>query len=115
MNFRQHIAKYVTGNVTTDQLPCTGIIALEEGLDSPSLCILAGLSKYEEPSQIDYYFKLTLEELSITLPDKRQAAIEYALAIVDEIFDGTKDVITGTSEICNNAFVSYDFLSESKQ
>ena len=80
LNFRQQIAKYVTGNLTTDQLPDIGVTGLEEGLDIPSLCILAGLSKNESPFQIDHYFKLTLEELNIKLPDKRQAAIEYAMA-----------------------------------
>lgn len=115
MNFRQQIAKYVTGNLTTDQLPGIGVTGLEEGLDTPSLCILAGLSKSESPFEIDHYFKLTLEELNIKLPDKRQAAIEYAMAIVDEILDGKQDVIIGTREIRNKAIDSYDFFSESKQ
>jgi hypothetical protein len=115
LNFRQQIAKYVTGNLTTDQLPDIGVTGLEEGLDTPSLCILAGLSKNESPFQIDHYFNLTLEELNIKLPDKRQAAIEYAMAIVDEILDGKKDVIIGTREIRYKAIDSYDFFSESKQ
>lgn len=90
MNFRQQIAKYVTGNLTTDQLPDIGVKGLEEGLDTPSLCILAGLDKHESPFQIEHYFKMTLDELKIVLPDKRQAAIEYAFAIVDEILEGKK-------------------------
>lgn len=105
----------MTGNLTTDQLPDIGVTGLEEGLDTPSLYILAGLSKNESPFQIDHYFKLTLEELNIRLPDKRQAAIEYAIAIVDEILDGKKDVIIGTREIRYKAIDSYDFFSESKQ
>jgi len=115
LNFRQKIAKYVTGNLSTDQLPDIGVTGLEEGLDTPSLCILAGLSKNESQFEIDHYFKLTLEELNIKLPDKRQAAIEYAMAIVDEILDGKKDVIIGTSEIRYKAIDSYDFFSESKK
>ena len=115
MNFRQQIAKYVTGNLTTDQLPDIGVSGLEEGLDTPSLCILAGLSKNESPYQINHYFQQTLNELNIQLPDKRQAAIEYALAIVDEILEGKKDVIIGTREIRYKAIDSYDFFSESKQ
>jgi len=115
MNFKQQLAKYVTGNLTTDQLPEVGLKGLEEGLDTPSLCILAGLSKNESPFQIDHYFMLTLEELKIKLPDKRQAAIEYAFGIVDEILEGKKDVIDGTREIRYRAIDSYDFFSESKQ
>ncbi len=105
----------MTGNLTTDKLPDIGVTGLQEGLDTPSLCILAGLSKNESPFQIDHYFKLTLEELNIKLPDKRQAAIEYALAIVDEILDGKKDVITGTREIRYQAIGCYDFFSENRQ
>lgn len=105
----------MTGNLTTDQLPDIGVTGIEEGLDTPSLWILAGLSKNASPFQIDHYFKLTLEELNINLPNKRQAAIEYAMAIVDEILDGRKDVIIGTREIRHKAIDSYDFFSESKQ
>ena len=92
-----------------------GVQGLEEGLDTPSLCILAGLGKYDSPFEIEHYFKLTLDELHIALPDKRQAAIEYALAIVDEILDGDKDVVTATREIMDKAIGSYDFFSENKE
>lgn len=114
MNFRQQIAKYVTGNVTTDQLPDIAFQGLKEGLDTPSLCILAGLNKNESPFQIEHYFKLTLEELKIKLPDRRKAAVEYSLAIVEEILDGKKEIIQGVKEIYFKAIHSYDFYSETK-
>lgn len=115
MNFRQLLAKYVTGNITSDQLPEIGVIGLEEGFDTPSLSILAGLNRNESPLQIEHYFRMTLVELKIVLPDKRQAAIEYAFAIVDEIIEGKKDVIDGTREIRYKAIDSYDFFSESEK
>jgi hypothetical protein len=115
MDFKQQIAKYVSGNMTTSQLPDIGIAGLNEGLDSPSLCILAGLSENENPFQIDHYFKLALKELNINLPDRRQAAIEYAIALADEIIKGKKDPIDGTREIRYKAIECYDFFSESKQ
>ena len=115
MDFRQQIAKYVTGNMTSDQLPEIGMTGLEEGLDTPSLCILAGLSKNESPFEIEHYFNLALDELKIALPDKREAALEYAIGIVDEIIGGKKDLITGTREIRYKAIDSYDFYSETKQ
>ena len=114
MNFRQLIAKYVTGNITIDQLPQIGIIALEEGLDSPSLYILAGLEKNESSYVIERYLELTLEELNIVMPNKRQAALEYACAIADEIISGEKELIAGVAEIKKKAIDSYDFWSESK-
>jgi hypothetical protein len=68
MNFKNQIAKYLTGNMTTGELP-----------------------------------------------DIRKAAIEYALAIVDEIVESQKDVIDGIREIHDKALNSYDFPSENKQ
>ena len=115
MNFKQLLAKYVTGNITTEQLPELAVVALEEGLQSPSLNILVGLSKHESPYLIDHYFKLTLEELNIILPDKRKAVIEYALTIVDEILAGKKEIISGSRELLYKAIGAYDFYSESKQ
>ena len=115
MDFRQQIAKYVTGNMTSDQLPDIGMTGLEEGLDTPSLCILAGLSKNESPFDIEHYFKLSLDELGLELPSIREAALEYAIGIVGEIIEGKKDLIKGTREICYNAIRSYDFYSETKQ
>jgi hypothetical protein len=53
LNFRQEITKYVTGNLTIDQLSAVGVKGLEEGLDTPSFCILAGLSKNENPFKIE--------------------------------------------------------------
>ena len=113
MNFKQQIAKYVTGNLRSDQLPNIGIAGLVWGLDSPSLCILAVLNKNDSPFEIDHYFKLTIEELNIKLPDLREAALEYALSTVDKIIDGKKEIISGTREIRYKAIDSYDFFDES--
>jgi hypothetical protein len=112
MKFRQLIAKYVSGNLTSSQLPTIGIKGLEERIDSPSLIILAGLNKNENPSEVNYYFNQALRELEIELPNRRQAAIEYALAIVDEIISEKRDIIDGIKEIVNKAIASYDFYSE---
>jgi hypothetical protein len=46
--------------MTTGQLPEIGITGLEEEFDT--FCILAGLSKNENPFQIEHYFNLTPEE-----------------------------------------------------
>ena len=90
------------------------IVIIEEGLDSPSLLILAGLSKNESLYEIEHYFKRTIEELKIELPDKRKASIELASAIIDEIHAGEKDLIEGLREIRNQVLDSYDFYTESK-
>jgi hypothetical protein len=114
MTFNQLLAKYVTGNLPTDQLPNIGIVGIEEGLDSPSLLILAGLGKNEALYEIEHYFNRTIEELKIELPDKRKASIELASAIIDEILLNEKDLVVGLREIRDQVLYNYDFYSESK-
>ncbi|MEO8416532.1 MAG: hypothetical protein ABI472_22905 [Ginsengibacter sp.] len=104
----------MTGNATISQLPDIAIVGLEEGLDSPSLWILAGLNKNENPFQVDDYFRRTLQELNIKLPDKRQAAIEFGIAIAEQIIAGKIDLIIGTKQIIDKAIHNYDFFSETE-
>ena len=103
----------MTGKATTSQLPEIAIIGLEEGLDSPSLRILAGLNQNENPFQVEDYFSKTLQELNIQLPDKRQATIEFAVAIAEQTIAGKIDLILGTKQMIETIH-TYDFFSDSK-
>ena len=114
MDFNQYLAKFVTGNLTTSQLPEIAEIGLRQGLDTPSLHILAGLGKGDNVSEIDHYFKRMLDELTIQLPEKRDAALIYATAIVDDIISGEIDIIAGVGFIRLEAMDCHDFFSESK-
>ena len=73
------------------------------------------LVKNESLCEIEHYFKCTIEELKIELPDKRKASIELASAILDEILLGEKDLIEGLREIKYQALDSYDFFKENKE
>jgi hypothetical protein len=115
VTFKQHIARFVIGDATTSQLSDIAIIGLEEGLDSPSLRILAGLNKNENPFQVEDYFSRALQELDIKLPDRRQAAIEIGIAIADRVIAGKTDLIIGIEEIIAKAIRTYDFFSESSK
>jgi hypothetical protein len=85
---------------------------MKEGFNSPSLHILAGLGKAEDSFTIEHYFGLAIKELAIQLPDKRQAALIYALAIVEEIINGKRELIVGVAEIKWGAIDSFGFESE---
>jgi hypothetical protein len=102
------------GKISLHALPDIALQALEQGLDTPSLRILAGLSDHENEFVIDRYFKDTLLELSIELPDRRQAAIEVGLAIADEIFDGKRTIYEGVRDIECQALDAYPFYQETK-
>lgn len=113
MDFKKHLAKFVTGNLTTSQLPEIGVIGLQEGLDTPSLCILAGLGNGDTLHEIEHYFKKALDELNMRLPDIRNAALIYAAAIVDDVLAGEMDSVAGVGLIRCEAIDCYDFFSES--
>ncbi len=115
MNFRQELTTYTAGDRKTDQLPDIAIAALEEGLDTPSLRILAGMSKSDNPFELEKYFKQTLEELHIQLPGDRQAALDYAVLITDQILSGDEDIISGTQDIFYIALHNFPFEKETKK
>jgi hypothetical protein len=115
LTFKQYLADYVTGNLTTSQLPKLGLAGLEQGLDSDSLTILAGMSDKDNQFEIEDYFKKALTELEIILPDKREAALELAKYYADEIIAGKVDPVDGVNKIIRKALDSYDFFNESKE
>jgi hypothetical protein len=114
LKFKQLIDKFYFENQSSDNLRDIALKGIEEGFDSPSLCILAGLEKNETPSKIDYYFQQTLLELDIKVPSTREDALKYAVSIVEEIFAGNMDVIEATSAIIDNVLQRFDFFEESK-
>ncbi|MEC5146975.1 hypothetical protein [Chitinophaga sp. 212800010-3] len=114
MYFRQHALKIILGIEDFRSIPHAALQALKDGFDTPSLYILAGLSKYDDTFDIRHYYDIALHELGIELPDKRTAAIEIALSIADEIFDNKRDIIEGSWDIKRIAIDAYPFYEESK-
>jgi hypothetical protein len=112
MNFKQLIGQYALGNLAIDRLPQIAYVGLEEGYESPSLIILAGIEKGESSGVVEQYFKLALNELSIIIPDIRTLAIEHAIFLANEIILNKTDIIKGVSEILNSALGKYDFHTE---
>ncbi|MGW2108326.1 hypothetical protein [Streptomyces sp. NPDC001948] len=61
-----------------EDLPMAAAQALAMGMDTPTLCELAGLPRHADPRDIRDAFEQALEELGIILPDHRLAK-RYAL------------------------------------
>ncbi len=114
LTFQQNIARLVSGRIGLRSMPGIALQTLEQGLETPSLVILAGLSDNENEFVIDRYLKDTLRELSIELPNRRQAAIEVGLAIADEIFEGKRNVYEGVKDLEDQALSTYPFYQEIK-
>ena len=115
MYFKQLIAKYITGNIPPAEMPEFAYSGMKEGYDSPSLHILAGLKDIEDSYETDKYFKLALNELRFTIPDSRQAALQYASALAEQLINNKTGVYYGVKEIIDTAIGKYDFNSENKQ
>jgi hypothetical protein len=115
MNFKQLIGQYALGNLLVEQLPELAYKGLEEGFESPSLIMLAGIEKNESSFVIEQYFKSALAELRIKIPERRNAALEYATIIAQEIIDGKKEVFDGVGEIISKVIRTNDFESDTTQ
>ncbi len=70
---------------------------------------MAGLPDNEFPSVVDKYFQDTLSELSIKLPDKRQATLEIGLFLADEIINYKIEVFYGVKMLINKVIGAYDW------
>ncbi|MFD9323057.1 hypothetical protein ACFWDQ_36325 [Streptomyces sp. NPDC060053] len=69
---------YQADQVRPEDLPMTAAEALAAGVDTPTLCELAGLSRNTGSRDIRDAFELALAELGIVLPDAHLAR-RYAL------------------------------------
>jgi hypothetical protein len=115
MYFKQLIAKYVIGNLPPNEIPEFAYTAMKDGYDSPSLHILAGLEGNNlNPYEVNKYLKLAINELGLTMPDLRQAALEYAATLAEQIIYNRTDVYSGVGEIIHTAIGKYNFNNENK-
>lgn len=76
MTFLQKISAYSLGLSTEKDLPDLAITGLEEGYDSASLQILAGLNPGNHLLNLTDFFNKSLKELQITIPEGKEALIE---------------------------------------
>ncbi|MFG2369362.1 hypothetical protein ACGFY3_48695 [Streptomyces mirabilis] len=95
-------------HVGSDRLIQAGLDALITGVESPSLAMLAGLLRSEEPEAPEL-FDQVLEELGFAFrPPADPRAAKWAMAhwIAGQIVDGSLDPATGTHLIW--ADIAYD-------
>ncbi|MEV5607297.1 hypothetical protein [Streptomyces sp. NPDC052225] len=95
-------------HVGSDRLIQAGVDALIAGVESPSLAMLAGLFRSEEPEAPEL-FDQVLEELGLAFhPPADPWAAKWAMAywVAGQIADGSLDPATGTHLIW--ADIAYD-------
>lgn len=65
MNFNELLADYYLGNKTIGQLPEIALIGIQEGIESESLLILAGMNSNDNQHELAHYFEQAEFELNI--------------------------------------------------
>ncbi|MER7810376.1 hypothetical protein [Streptomyces sp900116325] len=101
-------------HVGSDRLIQAGLDALIAGVESPSLAMLAGLLRSEEP-EAPALFGQVLEELGLLFhPPADPRAAKWAMAywIAGQIADGSLDPATGTLLICADIAYDLDYPEE---
>jgi hypothetical protein len=91
MTFEQKISAYTLGLLTDKDLSDIAITGLNEGYNSESLRILAGHNSSENSFVLNEHFQNVLNELQITLKERKLALIDvvrfYVLNIVEKEAD----------------------------
>lgn len=91
-------AQLALGLLLAESLPAVACQALEDGLDSPSLRILAGLTPIEV-GEARALFGRVLAELKVLPPSDRQAVLLLARQAASEILSGALTPYQGARAI----------------
>ena len=91
-------AKVTLGLIPSENLTDVAVLALEDGCDSPSLRILAGLT-VAEADEARELFEHVLVELNSELPSKRDAVMRLARETAKGILSGTVAPCEGAKQI----------------
>jgi len=91
-------ALWVLGLLGAERLPEVAIDALEEGIDSPALRMLAGLVKNEIPEAATI-FSRALKELGFPELSRRDAVRVYAIAVSEQILNGKISPLDGANKL----------------
>lgn len=72
----------------SDEVSDAAVRAMEAGLDSPTLCILAGLSGWTSPSELESLLGRVLRELGLPMPDRTGLVRAMARPLAREFLAG---------------------------
>lgn len=82
------LANRYMGRATYEDLVDWAIGCLERNLDSKNIRILASMRTSLYPSEVEYYFSRSLQDLGWTMPDRRECLFNYARYIAQQIISG---------------------------
>lgn len=109
MDFREKIANYTLGNYSSKDLPDIATSGINQGLESNSLYVLAGLNEQDNSFEIDQYFNRSLIELEILLPNELEAANILLSYYLRQIISSPNQAFELMSKIDNQIYNKIDW------
>ncbi|MFD7966033.1 hypothetical protein ACFV5J_35145 [Streptomyces zaomyceticus] len=98
-HLRRAALKLALGEQPTEDLPMIAAQALADGLESPALVELAGLSRRDPPADIRDLFGQTMAELGFPVPGVEEAWRERMLEAAGGMLTGSLTRYEASSEI----------------
>lgn len=86
------MAKFKLGGLSLSQFPEIALKLLENGIESESLIILAGMSKQDNSFEIKEYLDRTIDELGVDIYEFNEAAFILANYYLKEFKNGNLNV-----------------------
>lgn len=112
MNFEQKIANFRLGNLEAGQFPDIAITAINEGLSSESLFILAGMNDRDNTFELRQYFNQSIIELEVILPNLIDSAYILMKYYLHLMIMNPSEAKTNMSVIHNNIYYKLDWKKE---
>jgi hypothetical protein len=112
MNFIEKIANYCLVNFTTKDFPDIAITALQEGIESESIIILAGMSSLDNSFELQQYFDRSIDELEMSLPTKYTSAQLLLRYYLDKMVKHPESAFKTMSIIDDEIFEQIDWKKE---
>jgi len=104
MTIEESIAKLNLGEMRLSQFPVIAMSQLENGIESESLIILAGMSKKDNSFEIKEYLNKVIEELNVSVYKSNDAAFILANFYVQEYKSGKTNINEAISRIKNDCW-----------
>ena len=103
MDIKLAIAYWKLGNLPSEDLPKIAMQALESGLDSQSLRVLAG-EQNKEMSTLSPLFEKCVKELNIPVPTNKESVFIIARHYAQQITSSKINPIVGAEAIISEAY-----------
>src|SRR5262249_40999699 len=93
------LAERYLGSATYEDYIDWAVKCLESGIDSKNIRILAALQRPLYSSEVEDYFKKSLNDLGWKLPSRRECLLAYARSLAEQILSGDISPLDGCSKI----------------